>query len=366
MGSKTTYYLGAGASAKALPCVANMHDKITEMISFIENNQSREYSFSTTYIDSNQITQRVNNEDLYYLYSSLSEKINNIIAPLRTSLSIDTYAKVLYLKGAKNEYLALKAVLVAAFVYWEKSNPLDNRYENFWATIAIIGNSETPGLSKFSNEINIVSWNYDYQLESSLAQIIDGTGVKLETSNSVFGLIDIIKTTGIEYLKLNGYSSLSSKRQYFWRSTNFHYKDISNSSLASLLASIISFPERFMEEINMLKFCWEEREEEDYQKFRNMKLTASETSTLVVIGYTFPSINHPRDKEILGAMRLRNVYFQGKDKADSIRIMDSFKAVYNNWSNVNLNPIESTGFFIPPEATLPEPVSDSPGVYFLS
>jgi len=127
------------------------------------------------------------------------------------------------------------------------------------------------------------------------------------------------------------------------------------------LAAIILFSDKLKVPLDNLRFCWENESNFDISPTQTTSL--SRTKTLVVIGYSFPSINHIMDKLIIKKMKdLRTVYFQGKDKRDSERIMDSFKAIHGKWQNLGLFPIESAGYFIPPETTLGFDIPKGPSV----
>jgi hypothetical protein len=164
---------------------------------------------------------------------------------------------------------------------------------------------------------------------------------------------DVYANTGIPYVKLNG-SAYFDKRYLFSDGSNsVPFEKIPNEWLAHLVSSIILNPEKFRVNIENIKFCWESQISDTLEKLGTFKESISETETPVVIGYSFPSINHGIDSKLIELMtRLKKVYFQGTDKADSERIMDTFSAVLRKFRGIKLLPIDAKGFFIPTEATL--------------
>ena len=127
--------------------------------------------------------------------------------------------------------------------------------------------------------------------------------------------------------------------------------------IARLMADIIGDQhDRFKIQIEGLKFCWKHLPQSMVQDkdFKDNYYKIDTTEILVVIGYTFPSINHQLDFRLIKIMsKLKKVYFQGKDKNDAEKIKDYFRAVLPKTNrDIKLIPIDSTGFFIPPEATI--------------
>lgn len=346
----TTYYLGAGSSAKAIPCVADLSGYIYQIITFVKQHGKEDKTIQLrSSSNANPIHLGVN-------MNPFESVVHNFCKELDNHLSIDTYAKILYAQNHEDKYLTLKAILYSAFLVWKKQKGFDNRYHNFWATIMNVtkptsANQNTA--SKFGQGINIISWNYDTQLEDSLMDILTGRKQDPSYYTSDGAINDVYANTSIPYVKLNG-SAYFDKRYIFSDGGNsVPFEKIPNQWLAHLASSIILNPEKFRANIENIKFCWESQISDTLEKLGTFKESISETETLVVIGYSFPSINHGIDSKLIELMtRLKKVYFQGADKDDSERIMDYFSAVLRTFRDVKLLPIDAKGFFIPPEATL--------------
>lgn len=360
----TTFYLGAGASANALPCVADLTKKIKNVFDFINENRPNGYPFSTFTKDFAGDTIRVDDTELMLNWNRLQEIEQRFLNQLGRTLSIDTMARILYIQERQEEYLELKGILVASFLLWERKNGIDKRYENFWATIAVTDNEKKrnePVFKGFAPRLNIVSWNYDNQLESSLSELFAKSKYVHSIVERHIQSKDISSATGIPYIKLNGTAQISSSRSHQSRAQRIDFENFSDSDMSYLLAALILFPQKFTEECKRLRFCWEGIGINNKDRFTKFKKDISETETLVVIGYSFPSINHKLDKEIISCFHsLRTVYFQGANKQDSERIMDAFKSVRGAWDKLNLHPVEAAGFFIPPDVTLPKELGEVP------
>jgi hypothetical protein len=345
----TTYYLGAGASANAIPCVADLTSKILEISDYIQKFGVANKTIQM-YTDD-----PVKTRNLIVDKNACKTILTQFCKNLDHELSIDTLAKIYYRQNRLNEYAQLKAILFASFLVWTKQKGIDRRYNNFWATLMQLKKSSLNSdivLEGYGNNINIVSWNYDTQLEDSLLSIYDGSriGPSYYAGNEKSSVVSA--NTGIPYIKLNG--SASFRNTCNFRDVDIYYNlaKIPDSWLAHLASSIITNPKDFERDIEGIKFCWEtgDYNRDEIELFKNH---IQKTKILVVIGYTFPSINHLIDTELIQSMDLlKKVYFQGADKNDSERIKDYFSAVSNNTRNMELVAIDAKGFFIPPEATL--------------
>jgi hypothetical protein len=345
----TTYYLGAGASANTIPCVADLASKILEISDYIEKFGVANKTIQM-YTDD-----PVKTRNLTVDKNACKTILTQFCTNLDRELSIDTLAKIYYRQNRLDDYIQLKAILLASFLIWTRQKGIDKRYNNFWATLMQVKKSSSNSdivLEGYGNNINIVSWNYDTQLEDSLLWIYDGSriGPSYYAGNEKSSIVS--SNTGIPYIKLNGSASFKTNCTFRNGEFSFSLEKIPDSWLAHLASSIITHPSDYTRDIESIKFCWE-RNDYDKQEIELFKKHTEKTTTLVVIGYTFPSINHLVDTEIIQSMNLlKKVYFQGADKYDSERIKDYFSAVSNNTRNTELLAIDAKGFFIPPEATL--------------
>jgi hypothetical protein len=347
-----TYYLGAGASAKKIPCVADLSKEIREMAVFIKGNSTQE-----------EISYSFNGKHKINLGSDKRERSIQIIEEfcneLDGQLSIDTLAKIYWIQNDRFKLTRLKSILFASLIFWERKG-IDQRYLNFWATITSVHSTlikDSPGYIEFPGTINVLSWNYDSQLERAFREIFPNADDIWDAHGKTNGK-NIFKYTGVNFKKLNG--SVSMPASFSIGSPgakdNGLY-DMTEYQMAYFIADIIGDQQGiFYDQIEGLKFCWEHSPPSIIQdnSFKDNYYKIDTTEVLVVIGYTFPSINHSLDFGLIKTMKnLKKVYFQGANRADAERIKDYFQAVLpESHSNIKLIPIDSNGFFIPPEATI--------------
>src|SRR5438067_2097812 len=131
-----TYWLGAGASAVALPTVANFKQKLTD--------------YPKTLNDEERNLLGTSLERVFAEFTWLGNSITDYTSP-------DTFAKVAHLKGA-NDLLARIKNALTLFFFLEESDVLlksphhDPRYINFLASVC----KDHPS---FPNNLKILSWN---------------------------------------------------------------------------------------------------------------------------------------------------------------------------------------------------------------
>jgi hypothetical protein len=138
MSAKVTYLFGAGASHGVLPVVKEFNDAFA--------------AFSQTMHKEFSVLQAPVTHDL----SAFANEVAN-------HSSIDTYARILFLKGDFDKLRRLKFFLSLFFYVEQRNKPVNKRYDLFLASI-IGGYSGSPKLPK---NIRILSWNYDSQFELS-------------------------------------------------------------------------------------------------------------------------------------------------------------------------------------------------------
>jgi hypothetical protein len=290
--SKITYLLGAGASCNALPLVNNFKDRL--------------YSFHKRLVESLQIDlqHRVEKEkearELFPFGGAIWKDLQKSILWLRDiadqHASIDTYAKKLFIRNdnaALKDLRKLKAALSCYLLLEQSMVMVDKRYDNFFASILV---SEL-GVPKLPKGVNIVTWNYDTQLEKSyegFCTIPETVYEKLTQSKNI--------------IRLNGTSALSHKLETrFYGHTDFSI---------SFLKSIIELFDAFMkiEAIGyqpQISFAWERADIEDA-----VKQVLKGTTTLVIIGYSLPYFNRAMDKTMIHIMHptLEKIYIQVPEK----------------------------------------------------
>jgi hypothetical protein len=330
--SKITYLFGAGASANALPVVNQISDRLKIFIRVL---RSDAFKLGSEKIDGVEKTKHDYQmqliDDLEWLNKETSRHA-----------SIDTFAKKLTLKREHKLLRKLKICLSLFFAFEQIDKSLDKRYDSFFASIL---NSMT----KFPENIRILSWNYDAQFELSISEYINQ--VDLSFSETWLGVRNKFEQKrydpGFGIFKLNGSASCFVKEDYglqkIWLLTKEEDK-IDSSVIEKIIIQYALATSQIISPF--LSFSWE-------QNNRILEETISETKdtkTLIVIGYSFPFFNRKIDREIIGNMQnLSTVYFQSPEAKKLIQrfsAVDSIKQIVPK-----LIPLEDDldQFFLPPE-----------------
>jgi hypothetical protein len=159
--SKITYLLGAGASCNALPLVNDFKDRLKSFY----NKRLWEA------LQSQFAIERTNGHELFPYNGQYGKDFMESISWLSNiaekHASIDTYAKKLFIKNDNNalkDLHKLKSTLSCYLLLEQSLEMTDKRYDNFFASILT---NDISGIPKLHNDVNIITWNYDTQLEKS-------------------------------------------------------------------------------------------------------------------------------------------------------------------------------------------------------
>lgn len=231
--------------------------------------------------------------------------------------TIDTYAKMLNVKGDTKTYNRLKKALSVFLLLIQDIKTRDLRYDGFIASI-INGNRKLP------SDIHILSWNYDAQFELAYS----GYMKDYITLPFIWHDLNVIHKNlnishsadqGFLITKLNGTAFFIKKQDTTEdgiQDIYFQNKDESPTSIISKLLTANNI-------IPTLSFAWEKEEEEENEEndtfIEQVKTKTNDAEVLVVIGYSFPYVNREIDKKILDGMHnLKKIYVQDPN-ADEIK-----------------------------------------------
>lgn len=337
--SKIVYLIGAGASVGTLPLVKEMPKWIDVLIKELSSNEmslsNREFFEKPNNIQGKS-KQEYQNElivDLMWLKDSAASHI-----------SIDTYAKKLSIKRDFDKLKKLKILLSVYFTLEQIRHRPNKRYDFFFASIM-------ESLYKFPEDIRILSWNYDSQLEIAFSEFSDQhdiyTNRKLLNVHIKNKRIEQSELDTFGIYKLNGSTELSSlvpedKNIYFFN------LDISPSLKKSQLETITRMYATAISKevlISNLSFAWEPSNYENFMD--NVKEDTGDAEILVVIGYSFPYFNRSVDREIILNMKnLKKVHFQSPD-ADNLMVR--FKSIRTEEGGLEFLPEEDTMYFFIPD-----------------
>lgn len=328
-----TYYLGAGASAQALPTIKKNSE--LDQPSMIEGLLDAAYRLENgIYKYDQKYNQFVSN--LIIDLKWLSEKTREFGTP-------DTFAKFLYLKE-KGRLSSLKNALTAYFLILQfLDKKIDKRALVFLVTI----------LDKpiFPPNIKIITWNYDFQIqlaaESFWEERYERFG-KISKHSPPFipyypalGHDGANAIDGISLVHLNGIAGT-----YFDDETHI-FKSFFERKEERMIDDIFKLlSNRNHQENTFMSFAWENNSQ---KRIEIAKHIASQTDILVIIGYSFPFFNRKIDQEIFDEFRvegkLKVVYHQDPFKSGEF-LRNQFKL-----SNaVEIRDIkEASNYFVPLE-----------------
>jgi hypothetical protein len=263
--------------------------------------------------------------------------------------TIDTYAKKLWLQGKKDDFSHVELLLTIFFIFEQIVHKPDKRYDTFFANV-LERKMECYEELTLPDEIRILSWNYDNQLELVYREYLkrDYAGIR-----DVLGVYDV-KGDGQEeslpmncnIVKLNGTANFVTVEDWL------QYSETSAID-ENILSNILR---KYSECLQVgscngrirLNFAWEERWSRDMLN-KTIPNMVQDATALVVIGYTFPYFNRKIDRMVFAQMpNLKNIYIQDPE-AD--RTEQYIKPVIPEMlADVKIHPLKDTDqFFLPPE-----------------
>lgn len=337
MNQKIIYYLGAGASAGAIPVVNKINDRIDEQQKLIKI-----WLLKFDY-----------EQEIKHFLTWYEQLLLMFVNDLKQTPSIDTLAKV-YLYSNPTKYQAYNNFISYFFAIEEFLGGIDKRYLGF---IAGILNGSNKNLNE---KILVYSWNYDLQFERAYSIFLSDSD-KLHGASLPEYYLNRLPSQDFNPLsekfsliKLNGTLGYLENKTKNFISIDF-IKGIKTEqelllSLFNLKIKVTNKPESFK---NLLRYSWEFKPNSaDYSNFSshyNVNLISPKEVVLVVIGYSFPFFNREIDKRILGSLKLNKVYIQAPNEALP-GIKSSFRSIKPEFSETNIELINSIdSFFIAPQ-----------------
>ena len=337
--SKIIYYIGAGASYgkndareligkgtdnerllihEGLPVINEIGKCLLSFKEAVVNTpiDTNDYSFLNKF--------RVGGDDLNHKRNSLIADIKEVYQANKEHATIDTYGKKLYLTRRTNELKRLKNVLTTFFVWAQLVSKTDQRYDTFLANIL---QNETLSIP---NGISVISWNYDSQFEMAYRNYSKTGNLPIYDKNAHIDYQDSGNCGKI--FKVNGSANFDDFCMVDYISK---HRDVDSviqliEYYDNLGADTSAFGYQFT---SRLSYAWETSERQR-QMFDMLQKVTSDTTTVVVIGYSFPYFNRQIDRKIFAAMPyLKTVYIQDPNPE---AIEPSLRAVLQNQYCVKL------------------------------
>lgn len=338
---KTTYLFGAGASAQALPSMADFN---VELANF------RLYLIQVD--DSNKM-----NWDLRILtYESdlriLIKLLTDLLESAQAHETIDTLARKYWLQGDWIRYRNLKIVLSAYFLfkqltstdnskmspsYKSKKLNVDKRYDSLFAQFL---KKDASGNIEAQSNINIITWNYDLQIEFALRSFILSSSIndikaefQIHPNRNSFDHPSgpFFNSNKFYTIKLNGNAFFDLGHDDGISVTVYdrlidELKITGSLShdfvLAELLSTIARAPGFSIGDQNTFlkyfNYSWEESNGDvpvypsKNLLLEEISLSMAESDTLIIVGYSFPNFNHDVDKKWLSKSNFKKIIIQDK------------------------------------------------------
>jgi hypothetical protein len=346
------YLLGAGASFHALPLVNELpYDLMTFKQYLIEYNKT---------LGDNRVID----------FENKLSNFQNIINQTLQHHSIDTLARKYWLKqnNLKKQnkeigydwYQLIKNIIACwltwrrlenlepKFMQYDENSPkserlkrvlkLDQRYDAFFSALL---NDDL----RLPENIKLVSWNYDLQIEQSFNFYLNKDTLK-EVGDEL-GIAYFTQDVG-QFVKLNGSAILSVNIDTLWE-TRYNEKvhEVFRMALSNEFA-----PSVFSD----IRFAWESNlEDTNHGKIPLDRELASryisESDIVVVIGYSFPIFNREIDKQLFANFLKKGdakIYIQAAEsEAEGIKSqLESLETGLSEKAEIIQN---LTQFFIPNE-----------------
>ncbi len=342
-----TYLLGAGASANALPVVKGFKERFRLFINDTFSLQIVNEQISTIA----GIEPKLNGNDFFV---NQTNSLLNHFTP-------DTFARKVFLeKGIDSiEYKSIKRIISTYFL-WEQFKKdsfnipfifddsdvinykmtlekrikeiLDYRYDVFCATLLQKNPSNDLILPK---DVNIISWNYDWQIEKSIQQY--STGKML---SEVLKQNNIYKLNGTANFKLNNRKQESIKEFEF---DEYNY----NSDETKTLLLDINKGNKDKELTNLLSFAWENK---DDSIITNSINALKQSNCIVIIGYSFPYFNRVVDRRLFKAIDNKKIVLQYPSEEEYLQARSNIEELIPPNSQCKIIPkLSVEQFYIPEE-----------------
>ncbi len=273
------YLLGAGASVMqdkysnkaCLPLADDFVEKFDTLRFYSKDKTSSKYPRNTE-----NILTSINNKII-----KLKDAIDEFLKEISKFGTIDEAMRYYYLNNNTSQFNEFKHTISTIFYIFENIEQFrDPRYKQFLMTLIEDKKFTLP------ENIKILSWNYDNQFEHACNEIQDNHNKANILNND-------------NYIKINGSA--------FFQPKNLNPLILEGSKFQTEIEDF----QNFNKNTNKIDFAWEEEfKSKFYKRLENIEKIKSEKAILVVIGYSFPFINHKYDLEILETINPSMVYYQ--------------------------------------------------------
>ncbi len=308
---KVRYIIGAGASANSVKTVQGFHTMFSDWGATIPTSPRESF---------------IEVEKL----QKLGDELRAMALEIKSTFSVDTYARMLWLRGDTQGLARLKALITLVLTLEQKSKQPDKRYDVFLSSLLQKENSEM----SFPSNIQIVSWNYDFQIELVLAKILNNDGGENQTK--IFGENQFISINGSGLCEHTFAKDISVSRK--------QQKDVVYKNKRVVEKAIEVLNEE-SQSLGGIKFFWESK-----QDFEN--INSFDPDVTVVIGYSFPTFNREVDLQLFAGKQHdlgHKVYIQcnGPSSLDGNKEVKS-KLLGMGFNEKSIQDVETSNEFLIP------------------
>lgn len=364
--------MGAGASAMSIPVVADFKNKPQELKDLLQ--KTHEDNF------------RDNKK-----FDKILNIIDDFLLPFSQVSSMDTLAKRIYQRDELGKsYSEYKFFLELIFLfqhYYKKvikvqdedtgqifkfkpePNSGEPRYENLIRTVGEVVENKNLKV-EIPNNFQFITWNYDILFENTiLRDLIDLQGqdsyklthdciLNKNSNNNLYSGANILKLNGTAFgqdlAKSIFYMDIYFRKQYNFNLQNDFFEkmlslyDEYKTNWDNIAKLSPDEAKKQYQSLNNISFAWENKNDDKLKE--KLKDIAKNTDIVVLIGYSFPSVNRELDLAFFNNLKEKTkIYIQGRDFYDSERTQRLFKQCYiDNKQKLNTIPVESGDFFFVP------------------
>lgn len=297
---KLTYLLGAGASFNAIPSVYHLYDEIVRCSDFFDDIGMRGLGEEYNYLAS--AIEQYGTPDTFaralWLSNSI-EELNRLRKSISVFFSSYRYAVPLMTEYTKSEFSKTKKRVSKSLF-----GGIDSRYLEWLATIC-----SKDSESIFPIDFNVLTYNYDEQIENSLRHLMLEEKHKRLLKRISWPAFSKSVDTRIYHLNgVSGYYSANKKRVDI---LNHQLEDIDNYSkycneiLEEIQQALYIIDVVDIDKFNFsdfIKFAWEVAAS-DVSK--DIAAILRRTEHLVIIGYSFPNFNRGLDNILINSLGKR-------------------------------------------------------------
>jgi len=330
---KVVYLLGAGVSYDSIPVVERFVEEIEGILIIL---RGMVITNKMVFASNGKILLDTAIEDLLFLQAGCIDH-----------RSVDTFAKKLFLTSHilenRYNYARLKNSVVLFFeLYRFFHKKVDKRYDGFIATLL----NNTP--TRFPSDVNILSWNYDYEFERAYHKYCPEKQHLEEVYNDINFVHKNHKKTvsnkGLfSVLKINGTAGFFDSNHKLI--LGLGYPDLMGSSAENWHAEVFPILEKYLEYClpengysSAISFSWESDngEQKILKRIENCIFNAEK---LVIIGYSFPYFNRQIDRFIVNTIKHDKikVYIQDPLSDELVEVLQELK----QWPLNAIKPIRN-------------------------